>query len=249
MKLMWGATQIGQTNGTRIDPQYRKVLDARFRGWAVDVVYTADTYVPCAGQADAKVKMDAIEAALRTDGQDLLFKNDDASDSTNSITNSATLGGTRCTGWQWLPDPRGAQFITGRFLRCTFEYRVLMSGLTNRLSDWSEAVEILNARPKYAQNEDVNGGAAEILVTVAQPVSRVTQSGFAVGVTAAPVYATVVPDLYSGAGVFKTVDTFRRTTPKYRGTNGTEEFRIDWRKEFISAAPFTAALNPWPAGG
>lgn len=248
MKLMWGATQLGEVNGTQIAPDLKKVLDVRFRGWATDVVYTAKTFIRVAGQADCKTKMDAIEAALKTDGQDLKFLNDDGSDSTNSVANSATLGGTRCTGWKWDESPRGAQFLTARFLTVTFEYRLLMTGLTGRLLDWSETVEIDNAQPRLAENEAVNGVAAEILETIALPVNRATQTGYAVGATAMPVYATVAPDLFSGAGVFKKVDVPRRTTPKYRGASGTEEFRIEWRKEFVSASVFVATLNPWPAG-
>lgn len=249
MKLMWGATQIGEVNGTQIAPDLKKVLDVRFRGWAVDVTYPIRTFIRATGQADCKTKMDAIEAALKTDGQDLKFLNDDGSASTNSVTNAATLGGTRCTGWKWEPEPRGAQFTTGRFLSATFEYRLLMTGLTGRLTDWSETVEIDNAQPRYAKNEAVNGVAAEILLTVAQPVNRAVQTGWAVGATGTPVYATVAPDLFVGAGIFKEVDLPRYTTPKYRGTSGAEEYRIEWRKEFTSASPFVATLNPWPAGG
>jgi hypothetical protein len=249
VKLQWGPDDIGEVNATKIAPEYRKVLDTRFRGWAVDVTYTAETFIRCSGQADAKTKMDAIEVLLKADGKDLKFLNDDGSNSTNSVTTASTLGGTRCTGWAWLPEPRGAQFQTGRFLRVTFEYRVAFSGLTGRLADYSETVEIDNALPRYAVNEAVNGVAAEILQTIALPVNRATQRGFAVGVTGYPVYATVAPDVFVGAGVIKLKDSGPVwTTPKYRGS-GTEEYRIEWVKEFISNAALVPALNPWPAGG
>lgn len=248
MKLKWGADDIGETNGTRIAPEYRQVLDERFRGWAIDVVYTATTFIRVNGQADCKTKMDAIDAALEVGGKDLKFLNDDASDSANSVANADTLGGTRCVRWTWDPDPRGAQFLTARFLTAVFEYRVAFSGLTGRLLDFSETVVLDNRAARYAVNEAVNDVNAEILLTVNKPAKRATQTGFAVGALAYPVYATVAPNVFGGAGVFVVSDEPEYTTPKYRGS-ATEVYRLAWRKEYVSATALVASLNPWPAGG
>lgn len=248
MKLMWGATDVGETNGTRITPEYRQVLDERFRGWAVDVIYTASTFLRVNGQADAVAKMDALATALRAAGRDLKFLNDDGSSSHNSVLNADTLGGTRCTSWRWEPEPRGAQYVTACFVTAVFEYRVPFTGLSGRLLDFSETVTLDNRAARYAVNEAVNNVPAEILLTVNQPAKRATQTGYAVGALAYPVYAAVAPNVFGGAGVFVVSDEPEYTTPKYRGT-ATEVYRLAWRKEFVSASPLVAALNPWPAGG
>lgn len=250
MKLYWGATQLGEDNGTKIAPVRRLATDARLRGWAFDHVYTADGFFRCDSQADCKTKMDALAAAVATPAQDLLFKNDDGSSSHNSVLTADTLGGTRCTMLEWLPDPRGAQFTTSRFFRLTFEYRVLFSGLSGKLLDFQDSVTLDNPPARYAVNEAVNNVAAEILLTVNQPARRATQTGFAVGATAYPVPATVSPYAFTvGAGLVLTVDQVTRQSPKARGTvDAAEEFRVEWRREWVSSSVMTANPNPWPAG-
>lgn len=249
MKLYWGTTLLGEDNGTKIAPVRRLVMDGRMRGWAFDHTYTADGFFRCSGQADCKTKMDALAAAVATPAQDLLFKNDDGSSSHNSVLTADTLGGTRCTMLEWLPDPRGAQFTTSRYFRLTFEYRVLFSGLTGKLLDFSETVELDLQPKKYAVNEAVNNVAPEILLTVNQTPARASQTGFAVGATGYPDPAVVCPDTFAGAGIYKTVDVVRRVSPKARGSAASaEEFRIEWRKEFVSASALTANPAPWPAG-
>lgn len=251
MKLYWGATQIGEDNGTRIAPAKRLVLDGRYRGWAYDHTYTADGFFRCTSQADCKTKMDALSAAVATPGQDLLFKNDDGSNSHNSVLSADTIGGTRCTMVEWLPDPRGAQFTTSRFFRLTFEYRVLFSGLTGRLLDFQDTVTLDNPPARYAVNEAVNDVAAEILLTVNQPARRATQTGFAVGSIAYPNPAVICPDAFTvGAGLVKLVDQVTRVSPRARGSAASaEEFRVEWRREWVSSSVLTANPNPWPAGG
>ena len=118
-----------------------------------------------------------------------------------------------------------------------------------KLLDFSETVELDLQPKKYAVNEAVNNVDPEILLTVNKTPARASQTGFAVGATGYPDPAVVCPDTFAGAGIYKTVDVVRRVSPKARGSAASaEEFRIEWRKEFVSASALTANPAPWPAG-
>ena len=246
MLLKFGGVPIGAMNATRIAPKRTLLTNAAGIGYAFHYVFTANFSFTVTGQDDCKTKMDAIEAALQKEAQDLRFENDDGSLSTNSQTTAGTIGGVRCIDLSWDPQP-GGQFTSWRSGEATFTWTVKLttgspSGYTAPLlKEFSETVVINNPPGKgFVVHEAINDVDPQAFDTVQRRKSTGSQRGFAVGISAYPTAATPL---------FNTVPPLKnapitRATPERIGSNYWM-YRIDWNYEYDSPTALIAVPTLW----
>lgn len=250
MRLLFGGTQIGDTNAVRIDPSRELMRNPAGVGYRWKYTYGITGSITVSSPSDCTSKMNAITAALSGAAGDLKFQYDDASDTPNSVVSSTTFTGVRCTGGPtWLSQP-GGQFATWRAFSAQFEWESELGSGLPALLDFDETVLISNPPEQYAGLEAVNGADPAFFPTIEKPISRATQRGFAVGRAAYPDPATVAPLLFTPNGttiVLKTYDITKvAKKPRYTGAGTNyDNYRIEWSYSFESTAALVATPNAW----
>jgi hypothetical protein len=242
MKLLFGATQLGEVNGTKIAPVRELIRNKAGIGTGFKWRYTIECAMKCSSQADCKTKMDAVEAALATPNQDLVFQNDDGTSSTNSVLVASVLGGQiLCVSLSWDPQP-GGQFQTWRNFSATFEWETIFGLTSTFLVDFEETVTIDNPPSRFVVTEAVNGVTPIARVTVLYPKSTGAQFGFAVGLKDYPELGTIAPPLFPTTPPLKS-RPYTKRNPMKVGPSGNKEYRLEWRYEYESPTAL-AALPP-----
>lgn len=179
------------------------------------------------GQADCATKMAAIETALAIPYGDLLVKNDDASNSVNSVLTAATFGGVKPVMLGWDDRP-GAQFHTWRSYGCQFRWTALAAGVgASTLVDFSETVTVQGGTPLTVVSEPINTpvSAADEFITLSKQKYVVAQQGHAVGLLAYPNIAVIAPPLFADPNT----NPISRTAPRPFGTGAYRDWGIQWR--------------------
>lgn len=196
------------------------------------------------GQSDAATKMAVIETAFALPYGDLLVKNEDASNSVNSILSSATVDGVKPMRLVWDDRP-GAQFTTWRSFSASFEWETRLAGLASSfLIDFTETVTVSGGTPKQIVQDPINTPvtAADEFVTVPLQHYTVTQSGRAVGLTGYPNLAVIAPQLYANPSQ----NVVNKMTPKKLGA-AYAEYTIAWNYSWeFGALASLPVPNLWP---
>ena len=184
MKSTYGAQQLGEIGASRIAPARELLRNTAGIGTGFKWTYPVWCNFKVTSEADCKTKMDAVEAALQLENQDLNFyMNDNATKTTNSVTSASTLSGVRCVRMKWDDSP-GGQFQTWRGFEATFEWETLFTLTGSFLTDFSETITIDNPPSRFVVTEAVNGVTPIARTTVLYPKSTGVQFGYAVGLTA-----------------------------------------------------------------
>lgn len=237
MQLLYGGVPIADAGWSLVGMESRLLRNRAGVGYGLlRTVSVPKLGLRVAGQADADTKAGVIEAALRAQGVDLVYRNDDASSSFKSVTSSGTLSGVRCVRWAWSTDP-GAQHATYLGYSAEFEWEERFPGVSFLLTDYKEQVTVTGGVPLTVVIECVNTSPVS-QVTVPQQKYTVTQQGFAVGLTG---YPTPPALLY--------------TNPKQRAVSKTsadrvgesyQNYRVDWSYAWeFASAPAGAVPYQW----
>lgn len=248
MRLLFNGVQLGDSNAVRIDPSRELLRNAAGVGYRWRYTYGITGSFTVSSPSNCTTRMNEIEAACAVQAADLKFQYDDNSDTPNSVVSSTTFTGVRCTGGPtWLSQP-GGQFATWRSFSAQFEWESeLPSGLPTLL-DFEERVVIDNPPSQYAGLEAVNGVAPAFYSTVQYPISRATQSGFAVGRAAYPVALTVAPLLLTpnGTTIVQKTNVITKVAPKRYGAGTSyDSYRIEWSYSFEATSSIVVTPNAW----
>lgn len=229
-KFSWGRTAI--VGGDRRVNGYQNRADFGEIGFAVS------------GQADCATKMAAIETAFALPYGDLLVKNDDASNSVNSVLSSGTVDGVKPMSLTWS-DEAGAQFWTFRKFSAAFQWETRLAGLAGTfLTEFSETVTVQGGTPRTVVQPPINVAvsAADEFVTLPKQAYVITQRGRAVGLTAYPVVATIAPPLYANPNT----NPITKTSPMKAGATYfgyAVEWEYSWNFGTLASLPIP---NLWP---
>ncbi len=251
MKLEFGGFRIGDLNACGIAPKKTMIKNAAgmVQGW--NETFTANFSFRADGQADCTAKMQAVIDALKYDkasgtAKDLIFYNDDGSQSANSVLAANTLGGIRCvSGPDWEASP-GGQFATWRSGTCTFEWITKVSAISTftpvLLKDWGETVVLGSQIRKFVVPEAINDVVSQPFPTVKFPKVMGSQSGFAVGINGYPTPAAPLFPPYPGPMIDEKVT---RKDPERVGDEGYWNYRIEWNYQYLSAVPLIGLPTRW----
>ena len=244
MRLLYGGTQVGVTNGTRIVPGRTLLRNARNLGygfrWAVDV----DSYLYLIdNEVDTTAQMAAIELLLSSPGGDLEFQYDDNTDTVNSWFTANTFTGVVPTFLGWGGEP-GAQFRTWRSFKCRFEFEQHFASISaGFLMDFKETIRIKPGTGGYIVNEYVNGVAPDSWAPVGTRKWTAIQAGRAVGLSAYPA-STLFPPIWGSSSPPLRDQDFSYTSPEAQGAAPLYRYyECNWSYSF-EAPSLNPALRP-----
>ncbi len=245
MRLLYQGVQFGDVNAVRFTwgRQALTGADRLVYGYSHFADF-GEVAFAVAGQADCATKMAAVETAFSLPYGDLLVKNDDNSNSVNSILSAATVDGVKPVRLVWDDRP-GAQFHTWRSFNCAFEWETRLSGLAGgMLLEFTESVTVQGGTPKHVVHEPINVevSAADEFTTIPKQKYTVTQRGRAVGLTAYPDLSVIAPPLYADPDV----NPVTKTTPQKAGATRfgyAVEWLYQWEFGALASLPVP---NLWP---
>lgn len=245
MRVLYGGVQLGDANCARFSwgRQALTGADRMVHGFANFAEFGEISFA-VNGQADAATKMAVVETILAFPYGDLLVKNDDNSNSVNSVLSAATVDGVRPTLLKWSDKP-GAQFHTWRSFACGFGWETELAGLTaDLLVEFTESVTVQGGTPLTRVREPINVAvsAADEIVVVPKQKYVVTQTGRAAGRFGPPDLGVIAPPLFA----FPSLNPITRTTPKKLGgayRDHAVEWTYAWEFGDLLALPLP---NLWP---
>jgi hypothetical protein len=238
--VLYQGVQIGDANAARFT--WTRQLAYNAGESRVGFEYQAnfgEIAFACNGQADAAIKMAAVETALSLAGGDLIVQNDDnVTSSVNSVLSAATFGGVKPVSLTWDDRP-GAQFHTWRSYSCGFRWTVLAAGVTTAtLDDFSETVTVRGGNALRVVNEPINTPVSAVDEFVTRPKQKyvITQQGFAVGILDYPNLSLIAPPLYAAPPQ----NPISLTAPRPVGAGAYRGYRAEWTYtwEFGALASF-----------
>lgn len=195
-------------------------------------------YLSGAGQAALSTAQVALEAALLTPYQDLIFYQDGGSVAAISLLNAGSITGTRLVRGPNFPSGKGVEFATIRTFDFEMEAEYPLSGTDNFLLAFHERLSFDGGEPLYAHLPAINGPPQKQLI-FPQTAYTVTQEGELVGYRAYP-----TPPRPQWPGDLKKSPQITRKSPRRRG-NGYEHYPVSYRYDFESVAPLTGVPNTW----
>lgn len=196
-----------------------------------------------ASPAEMSERIDALEAAYASGGQDLvLYLPDGSTASSHRLVNSQTLGGVRVVRPPNYPQGRGSEYATIRTFTVALEAELPVLPLDTALVSYRETLEFRGGGPRFGHLEPLVGLPIKQVLR-RHTIFRATQRGEAVGWVAYP-----TPPLALWPAALVESGTLRATSPRRRGSGEAlayTDFPITWSYQFESALPLYGTPNVW----
>lgn len=192
-----------------------------------------------ADKAALTTSLGDLENALAIDNQDLIFHDDDGTETRHSFKNDATINGVNVTGFAYLRRRSAGitggadEYVISRTYRVRFEFDVINSEAT--ILAWRESVKAIGTGQSDFVLMGAFFGPVQKQFTQQFTPFVAIQSGFALGHLSTPPAATPL----FPADLKPTRHMIEPFTPKFGRVRNTE-FGIRWNYVFESAAPLIA---------
>lgn len=209
--------------------------------WGIEGTILADSSLTedSALQADLTPKIQALEAAYKQAGVDLLLLGENGSPTAHVIRNSETIGGIRVIEPPHYPYGSGAEYVNYRRFRVGLEADLIVGGDAPIYLTFQETLATSGGGPGYVWTSPIKGFSKRQIVRESLTY-RAVQSGFAVGFRT---YPAAPPPLFPGALVQS--PDIAVTSPQRRGGDFTS-FGIQWQYVYESNQPLFGVPNAQP---
>lgn len=203
--------------------------------WSISGFLRAQT------EAAMKTAIQSLILAYSVDGQDLIIKHSDASQSAHAIISADTIGGTRVVEGVSFPDGQGAEYAPAgkRSFQISIEAEWFVSSAPELLS-FVETLSFEGGAPMFAYTAPIEG-SPQIYQTSESSIAICHQSGSAIGRTTWP---TPPEPVIEGSGyVVAKRNRPTRKSPERIG-NTLTNYEISWNYEIWSTSQFDENLSP-----
>jgi hypothetical protein len=237
MLLKWGSFSF-EANSLWVSTMSERLLSPQRIPYGFRATYKIKGWLLGSGQADLKTKSLALETALKSDYQDLVFLQDDGSASATVLRNADSIDGTVVTSGPNFNGEAHSEYVSQR----EFDFEVMaefhFSGTQNLVIGFTETLIKSGGGPLFICKRAVNTVPQRQQVYPATEYV-VVQRGSAIGLRNYPV---VPPSLFPFA--LKESPTITPVSPQRIG-KGYQNFEISWEYVHEFPGPLIGVPNRW----
>lgn len=194
-------------------------------------------------QDSCSTQMSALISVLAKPYQDIVFLEDDGSESATYLKNAGSVNGVVVTNGPNFPDGISGYTAVQKFdFTAEAEYYLTSNSGVNintLLLSFTESLSYSGGGPRYIWKESLRGLPQKQLVCL-NTLYKVTQSGNSVGLRG---YPSPAPPKFPNN--LLQAPNIQRTTPRKMGLTNYEAYAISWTYEYASDVPLIGVPTLW----
>lgn len=194
-------------------------------------------------QDSCSAQMSALTSVLAKPYQDIVFLEDDGSESATYLKNAGSVNGVVVVNGPNFPDGISGYTAVQRFdFTAEAEYYLPSNSGVNintLLLNFTESLSYSGGGPRYIWKESIRGLPQKQL-TCEKTLYRVTQSGSSTGLRG---YPSPAPPKFPNNLLH--APNIQRTTPRKMGLANYEAYGITWTYEYASDVPLIGLPTLW----
>ncbi len=239
MQLAYG-NFLFDFNSTKIASKMETVYNAGGQPYSSKQSLEVNGYLSGDTQAEIVLAMSALQAALMTPFQDLVFFQDNGQISATYLRNQGSITGVRITEGPNYPTTEKSEYVNQRYFEFKAEAEYPLPNTGGLLLSFTESLTFEGGGPIYAFRNALNGPPQKQMVWPATPY-KVVQRGSAVGYKKYPTWA--VPAAKFPFALMK-APKIDEKTPERKG-KGFQGYELTWEYEFEDANPLVGTPTLW----
>lgn len=237
MRLSYGSYQFDD-NACIIASRAQVMKNAGGQMYSRLVSHEVIGYLSGSSQSAITSAMNQLLTALARPFQNLVFKQDDGSNSATILDNAASISGVTIVDGPNFVESNGAEYSTQRKFSFTAQAEYPLNNTNNLLLKFSEKIDFSGGGPKRVIKEAIVG-PAQVQQVREQAAYYAVQSGSAEGYRSEP---PIPPPIWPDALLH--APEISRMSPDRVG-RGYQRYEVSWSYRFGSPSPLVGRPNLW----